>query len=111
MISKHKRLGLKHYDDANTLLKNSNNMQNDYTLKCFLNLEIKWIVNAMKLLKNFESLIRRTHNLNKISLNRDRSYTVSSKWLRNKKLTLNPKNNANKFFQYTLTVTLSHEQI
>ena len=51
------------------------------------------------------------HNLNKISLNRDRSYTVSSKWLRNKKLTLNPKNNANKFFQYTLTVTLSHEQI
>ena len=34
-------------------------MQNDYTLKCFLNLEIKWIVNAMKLLKNFESLFQK----------------------------------------------------
>ena len=51
------------------------------------------------------------YNLNKISLNRDRSYIVSSKWLRNKKAKINPKNNDHKLFQYALIVSLSHEQI
>ena len=87
----------------------------------------------MKLLKNFESFLQRYqerleesmkagafifdnvdvlyYNLNKTNLNRGGSYISSSKWQRNKKATINPKNNCDKFFQYTLTVALSHEKI
>ena len=51
------------------------------------------------------------YDLNKISLNRDKSYTESPKWLKNKKATINPKNNDNRCFRYALTVALNHEQI
>ena len=50
-------------------------------------------------------------NLNKVSLSRSGSYIDSSKWLKNKKATINPKNNDNKHFQYALTVALNYEQI
>ena len=50
------------------------------------------------------------YNLNKISLSRGGSYIDSSKWLKNKKATMNPKNNDDKCFQYTLTVALNYEQ-
>ena len=51
------------------------------------------------------------YDLNKISLSRGGSYIDSPKWLKNKKATINPKNNDNKCFQYALTVALNHEQI
>ena len=51
------------------------------------------------------------YDLNKISLNRSISYIDSPEWLKNKKTTINPKNNDDKCFQYTLTVALNHEQI
>ena len=51
------------------------------------------------------------YDLNKISLNRGRSYIDSPKWLENKKTTINRKNNDGKCFQYALTVALNHEQI
>ena len=35
----------------------------------------------------------------------------SPKWLKNKKATINPKNNDGKFFQYAITVALNHKQI
>ena len=41
MISKHKMLGLKHYDDPKTLIEYPNDMQDVYKLRCMLNLEIK----------------------------------------------------------------------
>ena len=47
----------------------------------------------------------------KISLNRGGSYIDSPKWLKNKKATINPKNNDDKCFQYALTVVLNQEQI
>ena len=46
-----------------------------------------------------------------MSLNRGGSYIDSSKWLKNKKATINPKNNDDKCFQYALTVALNHEPI
>ena len=46
------------------------------------------------------------YNLNKISLNRGRSYIDYPEWLKNKKPTINPKNNDDKCFQYFLTVAL-----
>ena len=51
------------------------------------------------------------YNLNKVSLSRGGSYIDSLKWLKNKKATMNPKNEDDKCFQYALTVALNHEQI
>ena len=51
------------------------------------------------------------HSLNKVSLRRGGSYIDSPKWLKNKKATINPKNEDDKCFQYALTVALNHERI
>ena len=51
------------------------------------------------------------YNLHKISLNRGGSDIGSPKWLKNKKANINPENNADKCFQYPLTVTFNYEQI
>ena len=39
------------------------------------------------------------------------SYIDSSKWLKDKKSTINPKNNNKRYFQYAITVPLNHENI
>ena len=59
----------------------------------------------------FDSVDSFYYRLHKISLNRGSSYTDSPKWLKNKKATINPKNNDDKCFQYAITVALNHEQI
>ena len=46
-----------------------------------------------------------------ISLNRSGSYIGSPKRLKNKKATINPKNEDDKCFQYALTVPLNYENI
>ena len=51
------------------------------------------------------------YKLHKISLNRGGSYIDSPKWLKNKKATINPKNNDGKCFQYALTVVLNYQNI
>ena len=59
----------------------------------------------------FDSVDALYYDFNKISLSRGGSYIVSLKWLKNKKTTINPKNNDGKCFQYALTVALDYEQI
>ena len=59
----------------------------------------------------YDSVDALYYNLNKVSLSRGRSYIDSPKWLKNKKATINPKNNDDKCFQYALTVALNYEQI
>ena len=51
------------------------------------------------------------YDLNKVSLSRGRSYIDSPEWLKNKKATINPKNNDDKYFQYALTVALNYKKI
>ena len=52
------------------------------------------------------------YDFNNISLDRGGSYIDSSKWIKNKKATINPKNKKDyKCFQYALTVALNHEKI
>ena len=51
------------------------------------------------------------YNLYKVSVSRGWSYIDSSKWLKNKKATINPENKDDKCFQYALTVALNYEQI
>ena len=51
------------------------------------------------------------YDFNKISLNRGGSYIDSPKWLKSKKLTINPKNNNYKCFQYAVTLALNLDNI
>ena len=51
------------------------------------------------------------YNYNKISINRGGSYIDSPKWIKNKKSTINPKNNYYKRFQYAVTLALNLDKI
>ena len=51
------------------------------------------------------------YNFNEISLNRGGSYMDSPKWLKDKKSTINPKNNDDKCFQYAVTLALNFDNI
>ena len=51
------------------------------------------------------------YNFNKTSIYRGGSYIDSPKWLKNKKSTINPKNNDHKCFQYAATLTLNFDNI
>ena len=51
------------------------------------------------------------YDFNKISINRGGSYIDSSKWLKDKKSTINPKNNDHKCFQYAVTLALNLDKI
>ena len=51
------------------------------------------------------------YDFNEISLNRGGSYIDSPKWLKDKKSTINPKNNDDKCFQYAVTLALNLDEI
>ena len=51
------------------------------------------------------------YDLSTVSLSRGRSYIDSPEWLKNKKTTINPKNNDDKCFQYALTVALNYKKM
>ena len=50
------------------------------------------------------------YDFNKISLNRGGSNIESAKWIKDKKSTINTKNNDYKCFQYAVTVALNHDK-
>ena len=51
------------------------------------------------------------YDFNKISISRGGSYIDSPKWLKDKKSSVNPKNNDHKCFQYAVTLTLHLDKI
>ena len=51
------------------------------------------------------------YDFNKISLNRGGSYIDSPKWLKDKKSTINPKNDDHKCFQYAVILALNLDKI
>ena len=51
------------------------------------------------------------YSFNKTSIYRGGTYIDSPKWLKNKKSTINPKNNDDKCFQYTVTLALNLDNI
>ena len=51
------------------------------------------------------------YDFNEISLNRGRTYIDSPKWLKDRKSTINPKNNDDKCFQYAATLALNLNNI
>ena len=59
----------------------------------------------------FECIDLLEYHLHKISLNRGSSYIQSHEWIRNKGVTINPKNKDNKCFQYAIIAALNHQNI
>ena len=59
----------------------------------------------------FDSVDVLCYKLHRISLNRSGSYIDSRKWLKNKKATINPKDNDDNWFQYASTVALNYQNI
>ena len=57
----------------------------------------------------FDSVDLLYYKLYRINLNRGGSYIDSPKWLKNKKATMNPKNNDDKCFQYDVNAALNNE--
>ena len=51
------------------------------------------------------------YDFNKTSIYRGGSYIDSPKWLKDKKSTINPKNNDDKCFQYPVTLALNLDNI
>ena len=59
----------------------------------------------------FESVDLLSYSFHKISLKRGKSYIKSPEWITNKRAPINPKNEDNKCFQYSITVALNHQNI
>ena len=60
----------------------------------------------------FERIDLLEYHLHKISLNRGSSYIKSFEWIKNKVVTINPKNTKdNNCFQYAITAALNHQNI
>ena len=59
----------------------------------------------------FDSVNFLYYDFNKTSISRGGSYIDSPQWLKNKKSTINPKNNDYKCFQYTVTLALNLDKI
>ena len=59
----------------------------------------------------FERIDLLEYHLHKINLNRGSSYIESPEWIKNKGVTINPKNKDNKCFQYVITAALNHQNI
>ena len=60
---------------------------------------------------HFERVVLLKYKLHKLSLRRAGSYIDSPKWIKNKKATINPKNEDNCCFQYALIAALNHDKI
>ena len=58
----------------------------------------------------FESVGLLSYHIHKTSLKRGNSYIKSPEWLANKKAIINPKNIANRRFEYSIVVALRHKE-
>ena len=56
----------------------------------------------------FESVDLLFYSLHKTRLRRGKSYIESPEWLRNKRATINHKNNDDNYLRYAITVALDH---
>ena len=58
----------------------------------------------------FESVDLLSYHIHKTSLKRENSYIKSPEWIANKKATINPKNEADKCFKYSIIDALHHNE-
>ena len=86
IISKLNKSFLKNYQDEEKILRNGSNFV-------------------------FEIVDLLTVHIHKTNLKRRKSYIKFPEWILNKRATINPKNKDNKYFQYSITVALNHQNI
>ena len=91
-------------DDTNDVIKE---LFNSFLQRCQEGLQEKMRGSEFE----FDGVNLLYYDFNKISLNRGGSYIESAKWIKDKKSTINPKNNDYKCFQYAVTVALNHDKI
>ena len=85
-----------------------NKLINSFMKRYQEGLETKMKVNSYI----FERIDLLEYHLHKINLNRGSSYISSPEWIKNKKVTINPKNTkGNKCFQYAITAALNYRNI
>ena len=59
----------------------------------------------------FDSVQPMYYKCHKVNFKRGGSYIYSPDWIKNKKVTINPKNEDDKCFQYAATIALNYEEI
>ena len=112
----------KDYNETRTMHTNSNNIEimigneTDVIIKeLFDSLLQRYREGSEESMKGsefvFDSVDLLYYKCHQVSINLGGPYIDSAKWLKNKKATINPKNNDDKCFQYAATVVLNHEQI
>ena len=108
-------------DDTRTMHTESNNVEimmgseTDEIIEDFFESILQkyqeWLEESMRGSEfAYNSIDALYYDLNKVILSRGGSYIDSFKWIKNKKATINPKNNDNKCFQYALTVAVKYEK-
>ena len=109
-------------NETHTMYTRSDNIEvmfgddNDYIIEQFFkSLLHKYEENLQNKMRGsdfeFDGVNFLYYDFNKISLNRGGSYIDSPKWFKDKKSTINPKNNDNKCFQYAVTLALNLDRI
>ena len=91
-------------DDTNEIIKS---LFESFLQRCEENLQEKMRGSDFE----FDSINFFDYNFNKTSIYRCGSYIDSPKWLKDKKSTINPKNNDLKCFQYAATLALNFDNI
>ena len=99
-------------DNIEIMIGDDNDDINEELFKSFLQKYEENLQNKMRGSDfEFDGVNFSYYHFNKISLNRGGSDIVSPKWLKNKKSTINPKNNDYKCFQYAVTLALNFYNI
>ena len=97
-------------DNIETMMGSETDDIIDELLKSFLKGYQKNLEEKMKDSKFvFESVNLLYYHIHKISLKRGGSYVESAEWIKNKRATMNSKNDHDNCFQYPVTVALNHE--
>ena len=99
-------------DNTEIMIGNDTNEVIKELFKSFLQIYQEGLQEKMKDLEfEFDVVNLLYYDFNKISLNRRRSYIESAKWIKDKKSTINLKDNDYKCFQYAVTVALDCNKI
>ena len=107
-------IGVMHTKSDNVEIKIGDDT-NDVVKELFKSLLQRYQQNLQEKMRGsdfeFDSINLLFYDFNKTSMIRGGSYIESPKWIKDKKSTINLKNNDYKCFQYAITVALNHDKI
>ena len=114
-INGHKTKGKQEVHSGNTVIDHKTEGEWQIQLSITINFIARYKEGLEESMRRSEFILGSVdllkYKFNEISLRRGRSSIDSPKWLKNKKETINPKNNDGYCFQYALTVALNYQNI